>query len=184
MSCVRSTVGRRRPPYCQLWGKLMSSVFLGAKMLPSFFMQFWATCAITSILNCWPSGVLILPTISMMWRRWPALVEFVRIEVGGRVVGGRVEVGRARRVVQLAGGGGGHHAKRSVEAWVEICIWGWWRRAGDENLSKILGSVSNPSLAFQEVQSPVSPGNISWNTDHYTSSFHVGPVLPNNILLH
>ena len=62
-----------------------------------------------------PSGVLILPTISMMRRRWPALVEFVWIEVGGRVVGGRVEVGRARRVVQVAGGGGGHHAKRPVE---------------------------------------------------------------------
>ena len=51
----------------------------------------------------------------MMRRRWPALVEFIRIEVGGRVVGGRVEVGRARRVVQVAGGGGGHHAKRPVE---------------------------------------------------------------------
>jgi len=31
------------------------------------------------------------------------------------------------------------------------------RQEAGGNLSKILGSVSNPSLAFQEVQSPVSP---------------------------
>ena len=42
--------------------------------------------------------------------RGPALVELVRVEVGGGVVGGGVVEG-ARGVVQVAGGGGGHHAK-------------------------------------------------------------------------
>ena len=46
--------------------------------------------------------------------RRPALVKFVRVEVGGGVVGGGVVEG-AGRVVQVARGGRGHYSKGPME---------------------------------------------------------------------
>ena len=78
-------------------------------------MKLWSDVFLGNMHCCAQSfhfDLIILrwPTISMSMRRGPTLVELVRVEVRGGVVGRRVVQG-ARRVVQVAGGGGGHHAQ-------------------------------------------------------------------------
>ena len=58
--------------------------------------------------------LVFFPTIRMRRGRRPALVKFVRVEVGGGVVGGGVVEG-AGWIVQVARGGRGHYSKGPME---------------------------------------------------------------------